>query len=76
MSMNLRFKLKDSSGYVSFPWQTRTNISYSVLNAKTSEEKLKILRDDISHWEESLVNEKMEQVKRLLSSEHLELIVT
>lgn len=75
MSMNLCFEIKDSSGdtHVAFPWQTSTEITYAVLNAETNEERLEILRESISSWEESLIEEKMEQVEVLLSSEHLEL---
>ena len=73
MSMNLVFRCIDGSGYVDFPWQTRTDVTYAVLNATTDNEKLKILKDSISDWDADLIEGRMAQVIRLLNSPHLEL---
>ena len=45
MSLNLCFTPKDSEGIISFPFDLPTNISIKVLTAKTTEERMAILKN-------------------------------
>jgi hypothetical protein len=73
--MNLYFKVKGAPSFarVDFPWQTPTKITYAVIEAPTTKEKLKILRDSISYWDSDIIEEKLEKVEKLLTSDVLEL---
>ena len=75
MSINLCFRVKGASLFVrvDFPWQTSTKVTYAVIEASTLEDKLKILRDSISYWEDNIIKRKMEEVEQLLTSDVLEL---
>ena len=43
MSMNLIFDVKDGHGCVDFPFQTPTDLTYKVLEAKSNEERIEII---------------------------------
>lgn len=76
MSMNLSFKVK-GGGYVDFPYQTRTTVSYAVLAATTVEEKLQILREDLSQSDnEEWQQDTLRAIEALLTNPNLKLIVT
>jgi hypothetical protein len=50
--MNLCFLTKTKrKQHVEFPYQTSTNITYDVLNAKTIKERFEILKKDMESFE-------------------------
>ena len=50
MSMNLCFETKDGFP-IDFPFQTCTELTYSVLKATTVEEKIKLIKAEVDKWE-------------------------
>lgn len=75
MSMNLYFKVRGAPTFVKvdFPWQTPTKVTHAVINASTLEERLKILRESISYWEDDMIERKIKEAEQLLTSDTLEL---
>lgn len=76
MSMNLIFTIKDCPiSSVEFPFQTPTDLTYDVLNAKSMEEKLELIKNCLIQWdtEEQMINEILEEVESLLLNDKLEL---
>ena len=77
MSMNLIFRVKGCKGYVDFPFQTPTKLTYSVLNCKSKEKQLKLIKDYIDDmtWDPVIKKTKIKEVKDLLKSPYLKLII-
>jgi len=76
VSMNLIFTVKDCSiASVEFPFQTPTDLTYCVLNAKSMEEKLELIKNCLIQWdtEEQRINEILAEVESLLLNDKLEL---
>ena len=73
--MNLYFKVSDAPTFtkVDFPWQTPTKVTHAVINASTLRERLEILRESISYWEDDIIEEKIKEAEQLLTSDALEL---
>jgi len=89
MSMNLAFEIVDKKnkvlkamgdgcGYIDFPYQTTTEISYKVLRAKNLEEQLTIIREDltVNCWEKRQINRIINTIKRLMNMSGLKIVVT
>jgi hypothetical protein len=74
MSMNLVFETK-SHHIIDFPFQTPTNLTYSVLALKTNEERLKLLQEHIEKcgWDSDIKVQVMEEIKSLMASPELKL---
>jgi hypothetical protein len=47
MSMNLCFDVV-GGGHVEFPYQTSTKLTYAVLEAKTTDERLQLILNDLT----------------------------
>ena len=77
MSMNLAFYVQGGGGYVDFPFQTPTEMSYEVLAEKTLEGRLKIVRRELKAWgvDEDLIEEYLEQIDQYLKNPNLTLTV-
>lgn len=63
MSMNLIFSKGNMSS--DFPYQTPTILTYNVLGARTKEEQLKIIEEDIKNHDYKL--EWLEEIKGMLN---------
>ena len=75
MSMNLCFHVK-GGGYVDFPFQTPTKLSYSVFKAGTKEEKLRLIKLYLQDCEDrEWVEQLLSEIKKLLNNPNLELVV-
>jgi len=75
MSMNLCFDVKGSSAVVDFPFQTPTDLTYKVLEAKSNEERIEIIEKQLVEWEweDEEINRIMDQIKALFSCDTLEI---
>ena len=67
MSMNLVF-LDTGGGILDFPYQTRTELSYAVLDADSEEEQLQLIREDVKRFREpgEDVERMMSKIRKLL----------
>jgi hypothetical protein len=73
MSMNLCFDVV-GGGHVEFPYQTRTELTYEVLKAKTADERLELIAEDLERiGDESFydMSETLEEVSMLLKNPNL-----
>ncbi len=75
MSMNLIFDVKGGSGSVDFPFQTPTELTYEILNIKNNQERVNLIEKRLNEWgwHKDDVIRIIEEIKDLLSNEHLEL---
>jgi len=76
--MNLIFTVKDCPGaYVDFPFQTPTNLTYSVFNAESVDEKLKLIKERLIEWDtdKERIDEILTKIKTHLLNDKLELSV-
>lgn len=75
MSMNLIFDVKGGPGYVDFPFQTPTNLTYAVLDAKSNEERIEIIEKQLIEWdwEGEEITRIMNEIKALFSCDTLEI---
>ena len=73
MSMNLIFDVKGGSGIVDFPFQTSTDLTYAVLNAKTKEEQVALVEKEMRErgFKNHQIKEQLGTVKALLSNPNL-----
>ena len=72
MSMNLIFAV-EGGGIVDFPFQTSTDLTYAVLNAKTKEEQVALVEKEMRErgFKNDQVKEQLGTVKALLSNPNL-----
>ena len=77
MSMNLIFKVKDCQGYVDFPFQTPTKLTFSVMERGTREDRLSLIREfiELTPWPPDIKQSKMAEVESLINSSCLELTI-
>lgn len=74
MSMNLYFQLKNSKHLIDFPFQTPTDWTWEMMEAKTLEERVKILRSKQMDSRFSWLDEKLvQECISMLSDDSLEL---
>lgn len=76
MSMNLAFTTRDGH-FVEFPFQTPTDLSYAVINLRTTEAKLELIENQIRKWgwDEEEISEMMSEVRIMMTDPTLELTV-
>jgi hypothetical protein len=74
MSMNLCFDVV-GGGHVEFPYQTSTDLTYAVLDAKTVPEQLLLINADLTKrgYEGTDLTEKLTYIGKLLGNTNLEL---
>lgn len=77
MSMNLAFETVRGGHFVDFPFQTPTGLSYDVLNAKSVEERLKLIEVQMRDWkwDAELRKNLLRRIEVLLKDDTLRLIV-
>lgn len=79
MSMNLAFKIrsKNMTHIVDFPFQTPTNLTYKVLAANTTDERITLIADQLRAWSWSADEVKvlLDQIRTMLNDEDLTLIM-
>jgi len=81
MSMNLYFKVlrvAGNEGYMEFPFQTPTELSYKVMKASTLEARMKLVKDYIDNavaWDDDTKERVWRRCWGLMNSAHLELRV-
>lgn len=77
MSMNLYFETVDGLGFVDFPFQTPTDLTYEVLAAEGTEERLSIIKREMDKWgwSEEIQSGILSSAKALMNNEHLRLTV-
>jgi len=73
--MNLCFYVKECSAIIHFPFQTTTELTYSVLNVKSNEERMKLIEKYLMdrNCDEKYITETMAKIKALFSCENLEI---
>lgn len=74
MSMNLVFVVK-GGGTVDFPFQTPTNLTYSVLGEKSKAKRLRMLDDAMKEWgwSKSFRAENIRKIEALMNNPVLKL---
>jgi hypothetical protein len=74
--MNLAFTTRDGH-FVEFPFQTPTDLSYAVINLRTTEAKLELIENQIRKWgwDEEEISEMMSEVRIMMTDPTLELTV-
>jgi len=76
MSMNLRFSVIGSKEWVDFPFQTPSELTFQVLDARTLEERMNIIKNYIHNdtgWDEEAKDRIWTRCWGLMNSAHLEL---
>ena len=76
MSMNLYFRVKDGSGMIDFPFQTPTELTYAVMEAETTQDRLALIKQYLERFEENTPEEIAETLEILefrMNSKHLDL---
>ena len=79
MSMNLYFNVVGVDAWVDFPFQTPTILTYKVMDAKTLEERIEILRDYVFNtmkWEQDTKEYVWGRVEKRMRDTKLELSFT
>ena len=75
MSLNLVFLVK-GGGVVQFPIQTPTEVTLAVLNTKSRRERLRIINEELKHWEwDKGRKEAMKKIRHLMDNPNLTLKV-
>jgi hypothetical protein len=74
MSMNLCFDVV-GGGFVEFPYQTSTDLTYAVLDAKTVSEQLLLINADLTKrgYEDDEKAKTLITIEKLLKNTNLEL---
>lgn len=71
MSLNLVFLVK-GGGVVQFPIQTPTEVTLAVLNTKSRRERLRIINEELKHWEwDKGRKEAMKKIRVLMDNPEL-----
>jgi len=71
MSLNLVFLVK-GGGIVQFPIQTPTEVTLAVLNTKSRRERLRIINEELKHWEwDKGRKEAMKKIRVLMDNPEL-----
>ena len=75
MSMNLAFEI--DGVIVDFPFQTRTNLSYAVYNAKNTSARLKLIEIELKTygWRRHDIDDLLDKCRKLLSNRKFKLII-
>ena len=73
MSMNLHFKVKGGAGFVDFPFQTPTTLSYAVLAESDREKRLKLIREYLG--KHAYTVKLIREIRELMENPNLELTV-
>jgi len=73
--MNLIFDVKGGPGCVDFTFQTPTDLTYKVLEAKSNEERIEIIEKQLIEWEweGEKITRIMNEIKELFSCGTLEI---
>lgn len=75
MSMNLVFRTVAGGHRVPFPFQTPTNLSYSVMEGDSIECRLARIENELMSWtwSEEMIDDMMKECERLMRDPSLEL---
>lgn len=74
MSMNLCFYVS-GGGFVDFPFQTPTELTYKVFQASTTDARIEILRETLREWGWGCedIKDALQEIKDLLNNPNLDL---
>lgn len=78
MSLNLAFSVKDCpKSLIDFPFQTPTDLTIAILEAKTTDDKLQLIKDRLIGWKYTRkeINKILSEIKTNLIDDKLELIL-